>query len=262
MFNNNCEAIKRIQGCYFDPSEIESVCEWIAQHFPKDVSYLITFIPSRDITCNHTSVAQDPVFEEAALSIVESCKSPIDFKPLIDLLKSDDEDVYEDDFNFSKETFMKKDEYKSLDGLLDNLEISNPLYKFPYVDYNIIGEIAEIDKIINTCGFINLDVADIESTLSKDAVNYVVVGLGQGEECMADALKDAIGKLPIDVDCISKILFNIWTPRDELYTVKYLNSLSEFVKGMFQDIDIYWGCAYDESLSGQQVKVTLIASSK
>lgn len=274
------------------------------------------------------------------------------------LLKSDDEDVYEEDFNVPKETLMKKDECKSLDGLLNNLEIYDSIFKFPYEDYRIIGcdpssnlerrwvecvrligkdignidlynyfvpcqfldfkdnaitigvpsmmfynyiekqflpyvstaikhtfgknvelyyEIGisdesqlfsryyastEIDKIINSCGFINLDAADIESTLSKETVNYVTVGLWTGDDCMVEALKDAIDKLPIGVEGISKLLFNIWMPRNMTSSMKNLNPLTEFIKDLPQDIDVCCGFAHDESLSGQQVKVTLIAASK
>ena len=146
--------------------------------------------------------------------------------------------------------------------VLDTLEALDSPYRFPYKDFQIVGDTAEIDQTINTCGVINLDVADIESTLSKERANYVVVGFGAGDNCMSDALKDAIDKLPIGVEGISKLLFNIWIPRDMPSPVNYVNSLTEFIQPLSVDIDICWGCAHDESLSGQQVKVTLIAASK
>lgn len=148
--------------------------------------------------------------------------------------------------------------------LLDNdlIDVSADTKKFPYKEYQIIGETAEIDKIINTCGFVNIDVADIESTLSKETTNYVVVGFGEGDDCMSDALKDAIGKLPIGVEGISKLLFNIWIPRNMPSSMKNLNSLTEFIKDLPKNIDVCCGCAHEESLDGQQAKVTLIAASK
>lgn len=115
---------------------------------------------------------------------------------------------------------------------------------------------------MNTCGFINLSADDIVSTLSDCTANYVVIGFGMGDDCMSKAIKDAIGKLPIDVEDISNILFNIWMPRNMSSSMKNLNSLTEFIKDLPQNIDVCWGCAHDESLDGQQVKVTLIAASK
>lgn len=87
-------------------------------------------------------------------------------------------------------------------------------YKFPYEDYEIIGDAAEIDRIINTSGFININTMDIESTLSKESANYVTVGAADDEGCIANALKVAIGKLPIEIGNVSKLLFNLWMPKN------------------------------------------------
>lgn len=145
---------------------------------------------------------------------------------------------------------------------IDAFEICETPYKFSYETYQIIGETDEIDKIIKICGYINLSADDVISTLSDSAANYVAIGFGFGDDCMADALKEAIDKLPIGVEDIYKLLFNIWIPRNMTPSINYLNSLTEFIKDLSQNIDVCWGCAYDESLSGQQVKVTLIAASR
>lgn len=146
--------------------------------------------------------------------------------------------------------------------LLDTLEVPDTPYKFPYKDYEIVGDTVEIDRVINTCGNINIDVADIESTLSKDAVNYVTIGSADGEGCIANALKGAIGKLPIEIGNTSKILFNIWMSKNMQSPMTEMKSMTDFIKSMPSDINICWGCAYDESLEVQQAKVSLIAASK
>ena len=38
-------------------------------------------------------------------------------------------------------------------------------YKFPYEEYRIIGDTVEIDKVINTCGFINIEVDDVDCSI-------------------------------------------------------------------------------------------------
>lgn len=146
--------------------------------------------------------------------------------------------------------------------LLDTYEFIEKPYRFPYENYMIIGDTAEIDKIISTCGFINIDIVDIESTLSKDEVNYVTIGSADGEGCIANALKGAIGKLPIEIGNTSKILFNIWMPKNMQSPMTEMKSMTDFIKSMPSDINICWGCAYDESLEVQQAKVSLIAASK
>lgn len=160
---------------------------------------------------------------------------------------------------------MEKDNKKgkmNFAELLDTLEIPDTSYTFPYKDYEIVGDTAEIDRIINTCGFINLDVSDIVSTLSKESVNYVTVGSADDEGCIANALKVAIGKLPIEIGNVSKLLFNIWMPKNMPTPMTEMQSMIDIINPLSSDIDICWGCAHDESLEGQQAKVTLIAASK
>lgn len=146
--------------------------------------------------------------------------------------------------------------------LLDTYEFIEKPYRFPYENYMIIGDTAEIDKIISTCGFINIDIVDIESTLSKDAVNYVTIGSADGEGCIANALTDAIDKLPIEMDCISKMLFQIWMPKDMPSPLNEMRIMTDSISSLSAYIDIIWGCAYDESLKEQHAKITLIAASK
>lgn len=158
---------------------------------------------------------------------------------------------------------MKKDDYNnpkvSFAELVDFVE--KPCL-FPYANYKIIGDTSEIDRIINTFGFINIAIVDIENMLSKDTVNYVTVGSANGESCIANALKIAIGKLPIGIENVSKLLFNIWMPKDREMPMTEIQSMLELINPISSDIDICWGCAHDESLEGQQVKVTLIAAGK
>lgn len=192
-------------------------------------------------------------------------RSLFSFSRLLDFLKSDNPDK-DDDSNFTKDTVMEKDSNKkdnmSFAELLDTLEVSDTLYKFPYDNYKIIGDAAEIDKIITTCGFINLSVDDITSTLSSDTLNYVAVGTACGKGCIANALADAIDKLPIEMDCISKMLFQIWIPKDMPSPMNEMKIMTDSISSLSAYIDIIWGSAHDESLNGQQAKITLIATSK
>lgn len=127
----------------------------------------------------------------------------------------------------------------------------------------IIGDTEEIDKIINTCGYINIDVGDIEKTLSNETTNYVSTGSAEGAGCIVNALKDAVSKLPIAIDRITDLLFNIWVPKTMDSPLKELNSMTEFIGELSGDIKYTWGVAYDdESLNGQQAKISLIAASK
>lgn len=183
-----------------------------------------------------------------------------------------------DDSNFTKYTVMEKDDDKngevSFTELLNTIEAHDTtnrfryenykiIYIFPYENYKIIGDTAEIDKIIYAEGYINIDVRDIEKILSNKTTNYVSTGSAEGAGCIANALKDAVSKLPITIDRIADLLFNIWVPKTMDSPLKELNSMTEFIGGLSGEFKYTWGVAYDdESLNGQQAKITLIAASK
>lgn len=136
--------------------------------------------------------------------------------------------------------------------------LSIPQYRFPYEDYQIIGDTSEIDKVIQTCGHINIDVADITSTLSTDTLNYVTVGIGGNIE---DALKQSIDNLPIITGQVGKLLFQILISKEYKTYLSEIKSVTDFIGSFNNDIDVCWGFAYDETLT-DNIKVILIASSK
>lgn len=150
----------------------------------------------------------------------------------------------------------------SFRDLLNALEIHQETYKFPYEDYKIVGDTAEIDRMYRCNGYINLDIPDFLSTLSKETVNYVSTGRAEGSDCVVNALADALCKLPIDMEAISKLLFNVWTPKDMQFPMNEMKSMADFMSEMSSDIDVCWGFASDESLEGCKARVSLIAASK
>ncbi|MDE6542580.1 MAG: hypothetical protein K2K76_01300 [Muribaculaceae bacterium] len=319
LFMDNC-LTNRIQGCFVDNEEIESVCDWIAKESPKNTSFVLPLISDPETFYKPISDGRDPLFEEVARIIVESqnastsmlqrrysigyaraCKimdlleaegivgpqnggkprkvserdnekkkSPFSFKHLLDFLKSDDDDEEDDDDSkdtVSIDAVMKEDDHKGevsfaeLLNLIDE-EYSPCEYKLPYEDYIIIGDTAEIDKMCRSNGHINLDIPDFLSTLSKDTVNYVSTGRAEGPDCVVNALADALYKLPIEIEAISKLLFNVWTPNDMQFPMNEMKSMTDFIKVLPTDIDVVWGVAFDESMEGRQARVSLIAASK
>ena len=71
LFMDRCST-NRIQGCFVDNEEIESVCDWIAKESPKDTSYVLPIISDPDTFYKPISEGRDPPFEEVAHKIVES----------------------------------------------------------------------------------------------------------------------------------------------------------------------------------------------
>lgn len=219
----------------------------------------------------------DSLFLETARTIAESKmkerdnekkKLPISFSHLIELLASEDDEDDDDSKNIvSKDSIMKEDDNKgevSFAELMDLIdEADSPHeYKFPYEDYIIIGDTAEIDKMYRSNGHINLDIPDFMSTLSKETVNYVSTGSADGPDCVVNALADALHKLPIEIDAISKLLFNVWTPKDMQSPMQEMKSVADFINVLSEDIDVVWGIACDGSMERRQARVSLIAASK
>lgn len=100
------------------------------------------------------------------------------FKRLLNLLDSEEDDDSENELPektvmqiVTDEKCDKNDTTGGDDFITDFLKEPEP-YKFPYEDYQIIGDTTEIDKVIQTAGIINIGVADITSTLSTDTLNY------------------------------------------------------------------------------------------
>ena len=149
----------------------------------------------------------------------------------------------------------------NFEDMLSSLDIYNKPYKFPCEEYNIIGDTAEIDKILYAAGIMNIDVRDIEKTLSKETTNYVSTGSAEGAECVIGALKDAVRNLPIEIDRISNLLLNIWIPESKKHTE--IPEIMDFFVKVSVDIDDFCciGIAIDESLKDRQAKVSLIAAS-
>ncbi len=137
----------------------------------------------------------------------------------------------------------------------DEIRNYSERYRFPYNDYKIVGDTANIDKIIHTCGYINIDVSDIISILSTETLNYVTVGAGDN---ITDALEQSVDSLPISTNNVKRMLFQILTPNGHKPVIK---PLTEFMSRFVADIYLTWGIAYDESLA-DIIKVILIASSK
>lgn len=144
-----------------------------------------------------------------------------------------------------------------LSGEWDSIEP----YKFPYEEYRIIGDPVEIDKVINTCGFINIEVDDVRTSISKEKVNYVSTGVAEGTECIVNAFKIALKKIPLKTDDIYNMLIQVWLRRD-MATMKECDSMAKLISKLSTNINICCGFAIDESLTAQQAKITLIISGK
>lgn len=267
MLVNYNSAFKRIQSCFVDTEPIEQISYWIAQNLPNcsDSYFMPIFVSESSRIESEINNEQDSLFLEAARSVVRTKKSYINISELIKMLNSDDiEDQDNEAPVQSSGINMANEDSNAFESFINREELQrlDEPYKFPYEQYKIIGDTAEIDKIFKASGYINIDIGDIESTLSKETINYVSTGKAGGPNCIVNALAEALDKLPIEINTISKLLYNIWTPKDMPPSLSEGASLADFFRVLPADIDIIWGIAFDESMKGQLARVSLIAASK
>lgn len=266
LFNNN-GSIKRVQSCFVDTEQIKLISYWIAQNMPNcSDSYLMPiFVSESSRIESELNNEQDSLFVKAARSVVRTKQSFINISELFKLLNSDDIGDQDNEAPVqSSKINMKNEDSNAFESFISEEELQrlDKPYKFPYEQYKIIGDTAEIDRIFKAWGYINIDIDDIESTLSKETINYVSTGKAEGPNCIVNALSKALDKLPIEINTISKLLYHIWMPKDTPPSFSEMKSMSDFISVLSADIDIIWGIALDDSMDGQSARISLIAASK
>lgn len=153
------------------------------------------------------------------------------------------------------------------------LVINNERLRDIYQDLTMINAFAKADdtltiaaksiaEIITIHGHVNLDFADVETTLKDGGVAIMSRGLGNGKNRVSDAIDDAINSPLLnnnDVFNAKKILINISCSEEHPLMMEEMNALHDFMSKFSKEIEVIWGAAVDESLK-DEVKVTLLAT--
>ena len=71
--------------------------------------------------------------------------------------------------------------------------------------YEVYGDIKELDAIVESNGFINLDKDDVVEVLSAEGENYVTTGI---DNQIDDAFTKAINGLPYSIDKITNFIIS------------------------------------------------------
>ncbi|MDR1883138.1 MAG: cell division protein FtsZ [Prevotella sp.] len=119
-----------------------------------------------------------------------------------------------------------------------------------------------IAEIITVHGHINLDFADVKTTLKDGGVAIMSSGYGEGESRVEDAIVSALHSPLLnnnDVFDAKKILFNIYSSEEAPLIVEEMEAVANFMKRFSPEIEVIWGTATEKEL-GEKVKITLLAS--
>lgn len=121
--------------------------------------------------------------------------------------------------------------------------------------YDVYGDIRELDEIVESTGFINLDKEDVIGVLSADGENCVTTGTAN---LIDKAFTKAINELPYSIDKITSLLISFRS--GNLHpNMADISRIQSFLSGANPSIDIRWGIAKDDIL-GDSFKVMLVAS--
>lgn len=160
-----------------------------------------------------------------------------------------------------------KEMEQNVDALL---VINNENLRKIYSDLDFLNAFSKADDILTIAaksiaeivaikGYINLDFADVNTTLKNGGKAIMSAGYGTGEHRVSKAIEDALNSPLLNDDEIynaKKILFNLYFSNIKM---EEMNEVNAFMARFEKDFDIKWGVTIDETL-GDTVKIIFLAS--
>ena len=132
---------------------------------------------------------------------------------------------------------------------------------FLKADEILLHSVKGITDLIMMPGVVNLDFADVRTTMSKAGMAIMGIGIATGENRAVEAAERAISHPlleDIPIAGAKGVLMNITSTSDMEF--EEVAEASEFIHSeVGEDAEIFWGTAVDDSL-GDEMRVTVIAT--
>lgn len=119
-----------------------------------------------------------------------------------------------------------------------------------------------ISDIINIQGYINLDFADVSTTLRNGGVALISTGQANGEGRLTKAIQESITSPLLQDNKITDakhLLFELCFSHDNPISMAEIGEMNKFVESLNPEIEVIWGAMYDDDL-GDDVRIILLAS--
>lgn len=159
---------------------------------------------------------------------------------------------------------------KNVDALL---VINNERLRDIYSDLTVLNAFRKADDTLTTAaksiaeiitqpGIINLDFADVKTTMKDGGVALMSNGYGEGEDRVRMALEDALNSPLLgnkNVKNAKRVLLNICFSEETELLMEEMNYVNEFMAESNRYVEVIWGTAIDNTL-GKQVKITILAT--
>ncbi len=132
---------------------------------------------------------------------------------------------------------------------------------FLRADEILLHSVKGITDLIMMPGVVNLDFADVRTTMSKAGMAIMGIGISSGENRAIEAAEKAISHPlleDIPITGAKGVLMNITSTSEMEF--EEVAEASEFIHNeVGEDAEIFWGTAVDDSL-GDEMRVTVIAT--
>lgn len=132
---------------------------------------------------------------------------------------------------------------------------------FMRADEILLHAVKGITDLIMMPGLVNLDFADVRTTMSKAGMALMGVGIASGENRAIDAAEKAISHPLLEDISIAGargVLMNI-TASSSMEFEEVAEASERIHKEVGEDAEIFWGTSVDDSL-GDEIRVTVIAT--
>lgn len=132
---------------------------------------------------------------------------------------------------------------------------------FRRADEILLHSVKGITDLIMMPGLVNLDFADVKTTMSKAGMAIMGIGISSGENRALEAAERAISHPlleDVNISGAKGVLMNITSSSD--LTMEEMTEASERIyTEVGEDAEIIWGAVIDDSL-GEEMRVTVIAT--
>ncbi len=132
---------------------------------------------------------------------------------------------------------------------------------FRKADEILLHSVKGITDLIMLPGLVNLDFADVKTTMSKAGMAIMGIGIASGENRAIEAAERAFSHPlleDVSIAGATGVLMNITSSND--LTMEEMTQASERIyEEVGDDAEIIWGTAVDDSL-GDELRVTVIAT--
>lgn len=145
--------------------------------------------------------------------------------------------------------------------LLEMVDKKTPMMDaFKEADNVLRQGVQGISDLITSPGYVNLDFADVKTTMQDQGSALMGVGTANGENRTAEATKKAISSplLEVSIDGAEQVLLNI-TGGPDLSLFEAQDASDIVSQAATSDVNIIFGTSIDETL-GDEVRVTVIAT--